>query len=85
MGKTDPWRVHGYFFSICFGAFTVALVWLCAYLLDIPSDVPLSQALTPVGQVIFVCLLGVSAALAYLLARIASMALWFLIDALKRK
>lgn len=65
MSSRNPWKVHGYFFAACFGVFAVSLVWLFAKLLDIPSGVPLNQALTPAKQVVFVLLLGVSAALAY--------------------
>ena len=68
MSCNDPWRVHGYFFSACFGVFAVVLVWLFAKFLNIPSGVPLNQVLTPTKQVVFVLLLGVSGALAYLLA-----------------
>jgi hypothetical protein len=85
VSSRDPWKVHGYVFSACFGVFAVALVWLFAKLLDIPTGVPLNQALTPGKQVVFVLLLGVSAALAYLLARLASLAVGALLDALKRK
>lgn len=85
MNSNDPWRIHGYFFSACFGVFTVALVWLFARLLDIPSGVPLNQVLTPAKQIVFVLLLGVSAGLAYLLARLASLVVRGVIHAFRRR
>ena len=81
----DPWKVHGYFFSICFGIFMVSLGSVCASFLSVPSGVPLKEVLTPLQGVLFVGLLGVCAAIAYLLARVASLALNFLIKAMRRK
>ncbi len=85
VSSNDPWKIHGYLFSACLGVFVVLFGWLFALLLDIPSGVPLNQALTPAEQVVFVLLLGVSAALAYLLARLVSLAAGALLDALRRK
>lgn len=83
--KEDPWKVHGYFFSICFGIFMVSIGWLCASILGVPSGVPLKEVLTPLQGALFVGLLGVYAAIAYLLARVASLALHLLIRAIWKK
>ena len=80
----DPWKVHGYFFSACFGVFMVSLGWLCASFLGVPSGVPLKDVLTPLQGVLFVGLLGACAAIAYLLARFASLMLILIIKGMRK-
>ncbi len=82
--KEDPWKVHGYFFSVCFAIFMISLGRLSIFLMNVPSGVPLRDVLTPVQGALFIAVLGVCAAVAYLLARWASLGLALLIKALRR-
>ena len=68
----DLWSDHGYLFFAVFGAATVCFGWLCASLLGIPTDVPLRDALELTELVIFLLLLGICAALAYIFALVVS-------------
>ncbi|KGQ19780.1 hypothetical protein LF41_2282 [Lysobacter dokdonensis DS-58] len=84
MRTNDPWKVHGYFFFACFGIFMAAIGRLFTRLMNIPPDVPVIEYLPPAQQIVFLLLLGVSAAMSYLLARIASLAFHNLIDYFKK-
>lgn len=81
--KEDPWKTHGYFFSVCFGVFMVTLGWFAADFLNIPKGVPLRDALSPQQGALFILLLGACSALAYILARGASHGINWVIRALR--